>query len=60
MELRAKMRKIDLIIEIDPEIPKKFLSDPRRFKQILINLVSNAMKFTFAGFIKVTAERIVT
>ena len=57
MELRAKMRKIDLITEIDPLISEKFVTDPRRIKQILINLVGNSMKFTFQGYIKVIAKR---
>ena len=32
MELKAKMRKLDLIINIDPKIPAEFFSDPQRIK----------------------------
>ena len=55
-ELRASIRKIDLISEIDPEIPEDFCTEPRRLKQILLNLMSNAMKFTFKGYIKIIVD----
>jgi len=47
------MRKIKLITEIDENVPYFFGTEPRRLKQILINLISNACKFTFEGFIKI-------
>ena len=53
MQIRIKMRKIKLITEIDKDIPHVFCTEPRRLKQILINLISNAVKFTFKGFIKI-------
>lgn len=34
-------------------MPKEFKTDERRLKQVLINLISNAIKFTFEGEIKV-------
>jgi len=36
---------------IGPEVPKCIITDPQRVKQILINLLSNAFKFTETGFI---------
>ncbi len=56
LELRASIRKIDLIQEIDPEISNNFYTEPRRLKQILLNLTGNAMKFTFKGYIKIIAK----
>ena len=56
LKMRAKIRKIDLIIELDENIPLTFYTDPRRLKQILINLTGNALKFTFHGHIKIIAQ----
>jgi len=54
--MKAKIRKIDLLTEIDEKIPAEFNTDPRRLTQILMNLVGNAMKFTFKGYVKIKVE----
>ena len=56
--MKAKIRKIDLLTEIDDKIPKEFNTDPRRLTQILMNLVGNAMKFTFKGYVKIKVKYI--
>ncbi len=56
--MRAQIRGIELIYEIDEAIPEKFTTDSQRLKQILQNLISNAMKFTSKGHIKTKAELI--
>lgn len=48
---------IDLILDIDPMLRNAYLSDQTRIKQILINLVGNAAKFTPTGSIKIEARR---
>ena len=58
LQMKAKIRKIDLLTEIDEKIPKEFNTDPRRLTQILMNLVGNAMKFTFKGYVKIKVEHI--
>jgi len=45
----ANEKEITLLSYIDPNIPKELLSDPLRIKQIISNLISNAIKFTHSG-----------
>ena len=56
--IQASKKKIDFILEIDPNIPSNLLLDEFRLKQMLNNLISNALKFTDSGFIKICANRV--
>ncbi len=47
------VKPIDLIIKIDPEIPDRLIGDATRIKQIFMNLVSNAFKFTEKGSVRI-------
>jgi PAS domain S-box-containing protein len=53
MQVRAKDRGLQLIVEMSGAVPSKVLSDPHRVRQVLINLVGNAIKFTAAGSVRV-------
>lgn len=55
---QAHQRSIELILDIDEQIPKMVLADQVRIKQILINLLSNAVKFTKKGEIILKIERL--
>jgi PAS domain S-box-containing protein len=54
---KADNKNIDLILEIDDDIPSNIIIDEIRLRQILLNLMGNAIKFTHAGYVKVTAEK---
>ena len=49
----SKQKGIKLDYRIDPGIPAYIFSDPTRLRQILVNLVSNALKFTSDGYIQI-------
>ncbi|QDV68649.1 Autoinducer 2 sensor kinase/phosphatase LuxQ [Rosistilla carotiformis] len=49
MNVRAIENQIDLRVQYDGLVPEKIYTDPKRLKQILINLVGNAIKFTDRG-----------
>lgn len=51
-QVRIGNRPIELILDIDPDIPEVLLGDPLRLSQIFTNLINNATKFTEKGDIK--------
>jgi len=54
--LQSQEKGIKLEYKKDPSIPNVYIGDPVRLNQILINLISNALKFTHQGFIKITVS----
>jgi signal transduction histidine kinase/DNA-binding response OmpR family regulator len=54
--LRAAEKGLELACEVVPEIPEMLVGDPTRLRQILNNLVGNALKFTELGEIVVKAD----
>src|SRR5439155_8343329 len=54
--IRAHQKMLELIYDVEPNVPESVLGDPGRIRQILVNLVGNAIKFTERGEILVTAK----
>ncbi len=53
LNFQARKKGINLITEIDEDVPKYVKADPVRLKQVIINLVNNAIKFTETGSVSV-------
>jgi PAS domain S-box-containing protein len=53
---QAKEKNIALRHHITSRLPQKVIGDPTRFRQILQNLVSNAVKFTLQGYVEVRCD----
>ncbi|MDD4880782.1 MAG: ATP-binding protein, partial [Gallionellaceae bacterium] len=54
---RVQAKHLKLLAKLAPDMPMTFLGDPLRIGQVLTNLVSNAVKFTEAGSITLSASR---
>ena len=51
---------IDLLLRIDPDLPETYIGDVGRVRQILTNLVGNALKFTHEGHVLINVTGVVT
>jgi two-component system, sensor histidine kinase and response regulator len=56
LSLRAQEKDLELALDIDPKIPERLLGDPGRIRQVLLNLIGNAIKFTLHGEIIVRTQ----
>ena len=58
MQAPARDKGVALSWQIDPEVPARVLGDPLRLRQILLNLVGNAIKFTAQGSVTVSVRQL--
>ncbi|HLK66794.1 MAG TPA: response regulator [Bryobacteraceae bacterium] len=54
---KANEKGIELTNEVDPELPQRVVGDPTRLREILVNLIGNALKFTTRGEVAVSARQ---
>ena len=56
MGVRATAKDLDLTVDYRGPVPASILTDPTRLRQILVNLVGNAIKFTESGSVSIAVE----
>jgi CheY-like chemotaxis protein len=56
LDIEARRKNLELSLEIDAEVPEIVYGDQTRLRQVLTNLIGNAIKFTDAGKIEVTVS----
>ncbi len=54
--LKAEQQGVSLVQEMDDEVPESLMGDPTRLRQVIVNLVSNALKFTKQGEVKISID----
>ena len=60
MQPLAENQQLSLELNLDSALPETFVTDPERLKQVLLNLISNAIKFTPTGTITLKVCRMVS
>jgi len=56
MSVNAGEKELELAIGVEPDVPRMLLGDPLRLQQVLVNLTSNAIKFTTRGEVSLKVE----
>jgi len=56
LAVSAHAKGLELIADVSPDVPERVVADPNRLRQVLLNLVGNAVKFTDCGEVVVRGE----
>jgi len=57
LTLRAQQKGLDLVLHVDSQVVDLVSGDPVRLRQIVVNLVGNAVKFTSSGSVTLSVQR---
>jgi len=57
MDILAEKKGLKFSMQIDPNLPQEIYGDDRRIRQIIINLIGNAIKFTSEGSVRLSVSR---
>ncbi|MFC4309802.1 PAS domain-containing protein [Steroidobacter flavus] len=58
LAFQAAAKNLELVVHIHPDVPDRVVGDPQRIRQCLINLISNAIKFTREGEIVIEVSSV--
>ena len=58
LSFRAQQKGLDLHLHVDPQVVDLVVGDPVRLRQIVVNLIGNAIKFTSAGGVTVSVQKV--
>lgn len=60
MKMRAEQKELQFVADVEPGLPEAVLADEKRLRQVLINLLGNAIKFTQTGWVALRVTRSAT
>ncbi len=58
MAMNAEQKDLEFICQIEPTVPKQLRGDPGRLRQVLFNLLGNAIKFTSSGEVAIAVRQL--
>lgn len=58
MSLKVEEKKLDFNVNLDPDIPGEITVDSTKLRQILINLIANAVKYTLEGEVSLSVKKV--